>query len=548
MFVWWAVFFFAGAIFPSCAAAAPAALGTISVLAAYPVRSTRALRSRTFLTCATGLFALVTASLTPIETGQLSGSNRPVISGTTDYISPVRAVRERVQSITDKCGLSEEARGLLRALIIADRKSLSRKTRRDWKNTGTAHYLALSGLHLGLVALPLFLLLTLAGTRGILRALMALFVLSFYAAVAGRPGSLLRALSMLGVMQTYRLAGVRICLARSVVAGAFLVCILDPPSLKNTGFLLSFNAAAGVALLGVPVCRSIKRRIAGRRGSRVMIPPLLALAMSLSVQAFMLPMTVRIFGFAPLIGPLMSVLMALPVTALLYGGFIYVIAGHIWSRFTSIPLNILSALTGFLVSSGAAISRAGIIISDFDAWLYIPGLAFCAAAFRTERHGRTFLIIGLALAAFSFNPMIRGRNAGEGEAIHFPVYGCILYGGNGGVLVMGKWPTAWSASRLTREVRRTGVRSIDMLIILEPGGLDVEGISILAGDLGPARVLVSPWHEESCSVPVECEAVRSDTVLTTGSLRLVVHAPEVMPGRGAFAGRNEASLFISQLD
>jgi ComEC/Rec2-related protein len=548
MFVWWAVYFFAGAFFPSGAASAASALCTISILVSYTWRFPPALRSRALLTCASGLFVLVTASLTPIDKDLLSGSTRPVVFRKADHASPVTAVRERVLTIIDKGELSAETRGLLKALLIADRTALSRKARRDWRNTGTAHYLALSGLHLGLIAVPLFGILTLAGTRGILRDFTALFALSFYAAVAGRPGSLLRALSMMAVMRTHRLSGVSIGLARCVVTGAFLVCILDPHSLNDTGFMLSFNAAAGVALLGVPLCRSIQHRIVGRRGSRIILPPLLALAMSLSVQASMLPLLVRIFGFAPLPGPVMSVVMALPVTALLYGGFIYIIAGHTWSSITSIPLNLLSTFTGELVSRGAEISRAGLVISDFDVRLYVPGLVLCAVAFMCKKHGKAIFIFGMAMSIFSFLPVIAGRDYIERGTVSFPGHGGILYGGNGGVLVLEQWPEAWSAPYVAREVRRSGARSIDVLVILDPGDFEAEGMSILADDLDPERILVSPWYDGPYPWKAECIAVRADTILKAGNMLLQVRAPAFLPGRGVHADRNDASLVISPLD
>ena len=240
--------------------------------------------------------------------------------------------------------------------------------------------------------------------------------------------------------------------------------------------------------------------------------------------------------------------MALPFTALLYGGFIYVIAGHIWSRIASIPLNLLSALTGGLVSRGAEISRAGLVISDFDVRLYVTGLALCAVAFRCEKHGRAILIFGLVLSIVSFHPLFAGRDNGEGETIRFPNHGGILYGGNRGVLVLDKWPAAWSAPYVAREVRRSGARCIDVLVILDPGDFDAEGISFLAGDLGPERILVSPWYDGAYPGMVECIAVRADTILMTGSTRLTVHAPAILPGRGVHAGRDDASLVISPLD
>lgn len=548
MFVWWAVFFFAGALFPSGSAGAETAMGAISILVLWTWRYQPDTSTRAYITCASGLFVLVTASLSPIDRGSLTGSSVKAIRRTGQSSVPVTAVRQKIITISDESELSDEARGLLRALLIADRKLLSREIRREWKNTGTAHYLALSGLHLGLIAVPLFGLLTLAGARGIIRDITALLALSFYAAVAGRPGSLLRALSMMTVMRTSRLGGIRIGLAQCVVTGAFIVCILDPQSLNDTGFLLSFNAAAGVALLGVPACRSIQHRMAGWRGSRVMAPPLLALTMSLCVQASMLPLSVRIFGFAPLSGPLMSVIMALPVTALLYGGFIYAIAGHIWRGISALSLNLLSALAIGMVSRGAEISRAGFIITDFDIRLYIPGLSLCAIALRCEKYRSVILISGLILAVVSFHPVFTGRDGGGGETIWFPDHGGVLHGGNNGVLVLDNWPAAWSASYLSREVRRSGTRSIGTLVILDPGGFDAEGISILAGDLTPESILLSPWFDGPSPGIVDWIYVRQDTILEAGTRLLAVRAPAILPARGVCASTGDASIFISSLD
>jgi hypothetical protein len=270
--------------------------------------------------------------------------------------------------------------------------------------------------------------------------------------------------------------------------------------------------------------------------------------MSLSVQAFMLPISVRIFGFTPLPGPLMSVVMAMPVVSLLYGGFIYIVAGHFCSSITSIPLNILSSLADGLVSRGAEISKPVIISSDFDVLLYLPGLIICAAAFRAGSYRKKLSILGLIMIAFSFYPVMKCEGGGEVEPISYPAHGGTLYGGNGGILVLKHCPTAWSASRLVREIRRSGARGIDLLVVLDPWESKSEGILFLILDLAPKRVLVSPWRAGSGSVPVEYVAVRSDTVLAAGRDRLALHAPAVMPEPGVIAGREETSLTISPLD
>ena len=160
MFVWWAVFFFAGTFFPSGSAGTSAAMTASSILALVYSGKYPLLWQRVFLTCVSGLTVLMTASLFP------SGMAIRSIHRPEDFPAPIRAVRNRIVSITGTRALDEETRGLLRTLLIADRKAIPAEARRYWSATGTAHYLALSGLHLGLIAVPLFGILTLAGLRG----------------------------------------------------------------------------------------------------------------------------------------------------------------------------------------------------------------------------------------------------------------------------------------------------------------------------------------------------------------------------------------------
>ena len=542
MFVWWAVFFFAGTFFPSGSAGASAAVTASSILAIVYSGKYPLLWQRVFLTCVSGLTVFMAASLLPSGMA-IRSMRRP-----EEFPAPIRAVRNRIISITGTRALDEETRGLLRTLLIADRKAIPAEARQYWRATGTAHYLALSGLHLGLIAVPLFGILTLAGLRGVVRDVVALFALSFYAAVAGTPGSLLRALSMMTVMRMFRLGGIRIDLARCVITGAFLVCVIDHRSLCDTGFLLSFNAAAGVALIGMPVSRCIQAWMTKKRWSRVLSVPLLSLAMSLSVQLSMLSLAVRVFGFVPLAGPVMSVVMAIPVTALLYGGFIYIIAGYTLGDAAALPLNLLAGAAALLVERGAEAAGAGVLISDFDARVYIPGLALLALGLRWSGKRRWFVTAGLLLAAVSFRPGIQGQDSTFESLAEYPRHGARLYGGTGGILVLEEWPSKRSAPYLIRDLRRSGVRGTGSILILGPGDWENSGISLLVRHLGAERVFFSPWSRAPSSGPALWRAIREPTVIEEGRSRISVRPPSVMPESGMSAGKKEASLVISPLD
>ena len=150
-----------------------------------------------------------------------------------------------------------EREALMRALLLGDRGGVERDTQKLLQRTGTAHLLAISGLHVGMVA-GFFLLLGGVVGRGIglLRAttpllyagMAALFGASFYTLISGVPLSAQRALIMATV-------AILALLSRRRFSGGFafalaLVCILllQPLAVLNAGFWLSFVAVAALLL------------------------------------------------------------------------------------------------------------------------------------------------------------------------------------------------------------------------------------------------------------------------------------------------------------
>ncbi|WP_105104070.1 DNA internalization-related competence protein ComEC/Rec2 [Microbulbifer pacificus] len=146
---------------------------------------------------------------------------------------------------------------LIRALLLGDKGGIDQQTQDLLRRTGTAHLLAISGLHVGIVA-GFFLLLGgwvsraagifrphnppfLAGAIGLLAALG-------YTLISGAPLSAQRALIMTSI------AIIALMFRRSVSAGlAFAaalagVLLLQPLAVINAGFWLSFVAVGALLL------------------------------------------------------------------------------------------------------------------------------------------------------------------------------------------------------------------------------------------------------------------------------------------------------------
>ncbi|SHE53627.1 competence protein ComEC [Microbulbifer donghaiensis] len=154
--------------------------------------------------------------------------------------------------------LAPDRGALLSALLLGDRGGLSEGERLLLRQTGTSHLLAISGLHVGLVA-GLFLLLgRLCGrtiglysgvTPRLLAVVVALVASLAYTLLAGAPLSAQRALVMTWVLLIAWQWRRRIHAGFAFSLSLALVLTLQPLAFFGAGFWLSF-IAVGALLLG----------------------------------------------------------------------------------------------------------------------------------------------------------------------------------------------------------------------------------------------------------------------------------------------------------
>jgi competence protein ComEC len=207
--------------------------------------------------------------------------------------------------------------GLLRALSTGDRSGVSQEERDLLRKTGTSHLLAISGLHVAMVASgavagcllfsPFYKGLGFAGQRALLAVVGTLAALS-YTALAGWPVSAVRASWMtLGGLWTAVLArGLR---PGNLLALAALAVVLgEPARLGTAAFWLSFGAVVG--MIGwVPVFRAWMpsgrwKFISG------------GLSVTLAALLGCLPVSAWLFQDLPLMAPVAN-LLAVPLVGFL---------------------------------------------------------------------------------------------------------------------------------------------------------------------------------------------------------------------------------------
>lgn len=144
-----------------------------------------------------------------------------------------------------EAGLRAENIAFLQALVLADRSEMSSELRRQFAVCGTAHVLAVSGMHVGLLACIMMWLLTpMVGKRW--AAGVALIVVWVYVVLVGMAPPVVRAAVMFSFVQLAHFTGYRISGFHGLTVAICLIVFADPLSVLSVGFWLSFAAVAGL--------------------------------------------------------------------------------------------------------------------------------------------------------------------------------------------------------------------------------------------------------------------------------------------------------------
>lgn len=141
---------------------------------------------------------------------------------------------------------------ILPALAIGDRSSLNPSTYQIFQNTGTAHLIAISGLHVGLIFTITFFLIRwlISFIPWLIKrhpaqkiATCAAFIIAVgYSALAGFSTPTYRALIMLAVIAFGILFNKRFSPIKALIIAALLIMLLTPKSMLTVSAGLSFSA------------------------------------------------------------------------------------------------------------------------------------------------------------------------------------------------------------------------------------------------------------------------------------------------------------------
>lgn len=157
-----------------------------------------------------------------------------------------------------------EIAALLRAMVLGQKHELATDRKELYLQSGTMHLFAISGLHVGVIALAVDCVLgLLAGVLRLpawARMVAGTGLLWLYVQITGASPSAVRAF----VMVTFLLAAWRLRLpggsVAALTASAVLVLLIQPLQLFTASFQLSYGIVAALLWLSVPLQEAAARR------------------------------------------------------------------------------------------------------------------------------------------------------------------------------------------------------------------------------------------------------------------------------------------------
>jgi competence protein ComEC len=297
---------------------------------------------------------------------------------------PVDRLRQRVRDAIDAHVRDPRAAGVLAALAVGDQSAIEREDWQLFRNTGVAHLMSISGLHVTMFAWLAGLLVAAVWRRSSRAVHLwpapwagrvgGLVAATAYAVFAGWGVPAQRTVWMLAAVTLLQLSGRRWPWAMVLLLAAVVVSALDPWALLQPGFWLSF-VAVGLLMASEPAQQAADRRrerwwqrlaVAARGGVRTQLVATLGLT----------PLSLVFFQQVSLVG-LLANLIAIPLVTLVVTpmALLGVTLAPLW-RLGAIVLEALSHGLAWLADVPGAVW----LVPAAPWWAQAAGLAGAALA------------------------------------------------------------------------------------------------------------------------------------------------------------------------
>lgn len=370
----------------------------------------------------------------------------------------------------------EDIAGVISAIVLGDKSLLGNHERYVFNFSGIAHILAMSGLHITIVAgifLSIFLFFKIPRKFAIGLTLIFMFC---YCVLGGLSASLIRATIMTSLYLGAEFFGRQPDSLSSWGLSGMVLVIFRPMIITTDSFQLSFVAALVILLASSAIYKKVGEITKGKFANHKLIRGALTTFLSSAlITVFSIPFTVYHYGTFTLISCLTNIFAIPLVTPIL-----------IFGLFTALCLFLgLSTLASFIGLLAGVFTKGLILVAEFFAirpltigldkiyiLLFLTVLTLLGLLFYFKRQLRenwkpSLLFSGAAVCISLFLNSLSTYT----EATFLPCVdegqGSLLLQYQDKTILVVNTPSEWHLSHILKVLNRKNVYHIDLLIFTE---------------------------------------------------------------------------------
>jgi competence protein ComEC len=242
------------------------------------------------------------------------------------------AYRANAQAVL-RALVPEPEASLLSGILLGIESGIPPDLRQAYNATGTAHIIAISGFNIAIIAglFGRFFTRWLGARRGTLAAVLGIDV---YTVLVGAGASVVRAALMAGLALAAQRLGRQGDALAGLGAAAIGMTLVNPYTVWDVGFQLSFGATLGLVLYAEPLkaalIRTLSRWVTGERAAQIAGPAGEYVLFTLAAQVTTLPLTAAYFHRLSLVAWVANPLVLPAQPAVMVLGGLATIAGSVW--------------------------------------------------------------------------------------------------------------------------------------------------------------------------------------------------------------------------
>ncbi len=381
-----------------------------------------------------------------------------------------------------------ETAPIAKALLLGHKQDIESTTKQAFARAGLSHIMAVSGLHVGFIVAPFWIVIPFFWSRKngkIIGTIILVLVLFCYAGLTGFSTSVLRASIMAVLLTAGKLFNKVPNSINLTGAAAIIVLTIDPTQLFEIGFQLSFSAVLVILLL-LPV---IQRGLPYWLRIKWYAVPLMTILVSFIVQIGLYPLQVYYFGEVSLIGPfanalfvpLLGVVVPLSLCCLFISSLFPILG--LW---INLPSDVFLQLMSNFVVLTSDLNWVW-IEAELQSLLLFPlwaSIIFFIASWRLSNLKWKWLIASLSIiCVIQVEGIIQGSKPKELVVTIFDVGqgdACLIETPNGKVVLIdaGAWSPGYNSGKsiILPHLETRGVERLDAVILSHPHSDHIGGI------------------------------------------------------------------------